>query len=114
MWKNIFHLHEPSSDPVEIKDIGSSDEEEDRTQSVTMDVDDYEDLMKKDDKEEEMEEEAEEDKEEEDLVKIVVAVIASLPHSPPKMVTSTMEIASTGEIVSTTASSIALSSLISF
>ena len=55
------------------------------------------------DKEEEMEEEVEEeDKEEDDPVKIAAVVIASLPHSPPKIVTSSrLESASIGLIAST-------------
>ena len=50
------------------------------------------------------EEELEEEKDEDDPVRIAAESIASLPHTPPKTVTS-MESTSTGEIVSTTATS---------
>ena len=104
MLKNIFHLHKPSNDPVEIKDIGSSDEEKDRTQSVTMDVDDYEDLMKKDDKE--TEEEAEDDP-----VTIAAQVMASLPHSPPKMATSSELQSSSVSVIIATNDTLSVGSL---
>lgn len=49
-WKNIYHLHEPSKDPVvEIEDDNGSDEV-DKTPDATVTIDDYEDLMKEDDK----------------------------------------------------------------
>ncbi len=106
-WKGIYHLHNPSDHPSEIKDDEEDDNDDEEVEegndSITMDVidEDLEELMK--DKEEEMEEEAkEEDKEEDDLVKIAVVVIASLPHSPPKRVTSSrLESASAGLIAST-------------
>ena len=55
------------------------------------------------DKEEEATEEAKEDDEETDPVKIVATVIASLPHSPAKLVaTSISKTTSTSLIVATT------------
>jgi hypothetical protein len=95
MWKNIYHLHEPSKNIVEIKDIDSSDEE-DETLDITINVDDYEELMKEDDKENE--EEAE--KEEDDPIKIAAQVMASLPHSPPKL--DTLQTCSSNVILATT------------
>ena len=49
MWKNIYLLHNPNEDPIEIKDYdddGDKDEdnEEDHTPCVTLDVEDYQDL----------------------------------------------------------------------
>ncbi len=110
MWKNIYHLHKPSEDLVEIKDDYSSDSEDiDGTPSITVSPGELHALMGEG-KEEEAEEE---DKEEYDPIKIAKAVIASLPHSPQKTVSSTKEIASTSEIVSTITTSIAQHSLTS-
>ena len=53
--------------------------------------------------------EEEEVEKEDDPVKIVAAVIASLPHSPPKTINSTMETGSTSKIVSITETSTAQS-----
>lgn len=104
MWKNVYHLHKSSENLVEINDYDDSDKdednEEDNTPCVTIDVEDYQELMKNDEegKEDEVEEEAkkeeEEEEEESDLVRIAIEVIASLPHSSPKTTTSSsMEIA---------------------
>ena len=49
-------------------------------------------------------------KDENDLVRIAAKAIASLPHTPPNIVTS-METTSTSEIVRTRVTSIAQSSL---
>ena len=113
VWKGIYHLHKPSDHPVEIKDDDDDEDYEEGKNSITMDVidEDLQELMKEKEEEEEVEEAVEEDKEEDDPVKIAAAVIASLPHSPPKPITSTMETTSTSEIVSTSATSIAQSSL---
>lgn len=68
--------------------------------------------MKEKEEEGKEEEALEEEKDENDPKRIVATVIASLPHSPPKTGKSTMETASTSEIVSTTTvTSIAQSSL---
>ena len=67
-------------------------------------------LMEEKDEEEKEEEAKEEDKDEEDIVRIATKEIASLPHSPPKTIISTMETTSTSMIVSTSATSIAQSS----
>ena len=64
-------------------------------------------LMKEKEEEEKEEEAKEQGKDEEDPVIILVEVITSLPHSPPKTITSSMEIAFVSEIVSTLATSIA-------
>ena len=115
MWKNIYHLHKPSKDdPVEIIDDDSSNNDEfENTSSILVSPEELHELIKDKREEDKVKEAEEENKEEDDPVKIAAAVIASLPHSPPKMVTSTKEMAST-EIMSTTASSIALSSPMSF
>ena len=65
--------------------------------------------MKEREEEEKEEEVVEEENDEDDLVRITTEDIASLPHTPPNNVTS-MEIASTSEIVSTTITSFAQSS----
>ena len=54
--------------------------------------------------EEKEEEEKEEENDEDDLVRIEAKAIASLPHTPPNIVTS-VESTSTGEIVITTTTS---------
>ena len=44
VWKDVFHLHKPSEDLVEIKDDDSDkdeDNEEDNTPCVTIDPDDH-------------------------------------------------------------------------
>ena len=59
-------------------------------------------LLRENEKKEEATEEETQDDKETNLVKIVVVVIASLPHSPSKPVTtSSEEIASIGLIVTT-------------
>ena len=109
MCKNIYLLHKPSEDLVEIKDDdddGDKDEdnEEDNTPCVTIDAKYYQDLMKNDEeeKEDEAEEEVREQKEEEesDPIRIATKVIASLPHSLVKIATSSsMETTSMSLIV---------------
>ena len=103
MWKNIYHLHEPSKDPVEIIDYDSNNDDEfDSTPSITVSLEELHELMEDKEEEDKEKEAKEEDKEEDDLVKIAAAVIASLPHSPPKTVTSSrLESASAGLITST-------------
>ena len=82
-----------------------SDYEDDNIFTITK----MKELMEKE--EEEKEEEAEEeDKEEEDPIRIAAKVIASLPHSPPRTVISTMETTPASMIVSSSATSIAQSS----
>ena len=96
IWRNVFHLQKPSEYPIEIKDDDDDDSDkdedndEDSTQFVTIDAVDYQELMKDDEeeKEEEATEEAKEDEEETNQMKIVVAVISSVPYSPEKLATS--------------------------
>ena len=114
VWRDVYHLHKPSKDLVEIKDDESDkeeDDEDDNTPSVTVTTEEMQDLMK--DREEEKKEEAEEEdnQEEEDPMRISLEVIASLPHSPPKSTISSVETASTSMIMSTTATSTTQSSL---
>ena len=62
VWKNVFHLHKPSEDLVEINDDDNDkdeDNEEDNTPCVTIDAKDYQELMK--DGEEKKEDEAKEE-----------------------------------------------------
>ena len=109
VWKDVFHLPKPSEDPMEIKDNDGDkdkDDEEDNTPCVTIDVEDYQDLMKdgEEEKEDKVEEEDKKEKDDEETnpMRIFVEVIASLPHSPPKfVVSSSMETASTSLIVTT-------------
>ena len=92
---------------MEIKDDDDDNEkdeenDEDSTQFVMVD---YQELMKDDeeDKEEEATEEAKEYDEETDPGKIVATIIASLPHSPAKLATSSsLEIDPASLIVTTT------------
>lgn len=109
VWKCVYKLHKPSDHPIEIKD-GSDDEEEDMDgdNTISMDVTD-EDLEQLEKEKEEEEVEEEEVEEEDDPVKIAAAVIASLPHSPPKTVESIMVTGSSSKIVSITDTSTAQS-----
>ena len=114
VWRDVYHLNKLAENLVEIKDDESDkeeDDEDDNTPSVIVTAEDMQDLMK--DREEAKEEEAkdEDKKEEEDPMRIAVEVIASLPHSPPKTAISTMETASASMILSSSATSIAQSSL---
>ena len=62
VWKDVFHLHKPTEDPMEIKDDDSDkdeDNEEENSPCVTVNTKDYQDLMK--DGEEEKEDEAKEE-----------------------------------------------------
>lgn len=106
MWKNIYHLHEPSKDLVEIKDDNSSEEEDD-TLDITITIDDYEELMKDDVKEREEEDE----KEENDRVRIAAQVIASLPHSPMKVSTSSGIESSSAKVITSTTDTLFVGSL---
>ena len=95
--RNVYHLQKPSEHPMEIKD-----DDEDSTQFFMID---YQEIMKDDEEEKEKEatKEEKEDDEETNLVKIAIAIIASLPHSPAKpTITSSLEIASKSMIVATT------------
>ena len=108
IWRNVFHFQKLGEYPIEIKvDDDDSDKyednDEDTTQFVTIDTIDYLKLMK-DDEEEKEEEATKEDKQEEEIdpVKIAMAIISSLPHSPVKLATSSSsEIASVDFIVTT-------------
>ena len=106
-WRNVFYLHKLSEYPVEIKDDDDDDSDKDEDndeESIQFVTADYQELLKDDEeeKEEEAVEEAKQEEEEIDLVKIVVAIIASLPHSLAKLATSSSsEIASTCLIVTT-------------
>ena len=73
-WKNIYHLHKLSDFPISISDKDDDDDQE-----------------KDEEKDDEVTPFDNVDVEEIDLVKIVRAVIASLPHSPRKtLITSSM------------------------
>ncbi len=98
MWKNIYHLHKPSVDQVEIKDEYSSNssDESDSAPSITVTPGELH-AMIEEKEEEDKEEEAEEEDKEDDPVKIAAVVITSLPHSLAKPVTSSrLESASAG------------------
>ena len=92
---------------MEIKDDDSdSDDEDDNIFIVTK----MQELMEEKEEEEKEKEGKEEDKDEEDLVRIAAKAITSLPHSPPKIVISTMETTFASIIVSSLATLIAQSS----
>lgn len=112
IWRDVYHLNKPTDGPVEIKGDHSDqeDEDDDNIPLITVTEEDMQEFMKEKEEEEKEEEAKEEDKDEEDPAIIVVEVIASLPHSPPKTVTSAIETPSASEIVSTSATSIAQSS----
>ena len=97
VWKDFYHLRQPSAEAVEIKDDDSSDDEQD-TQGVLHALADAE------------EEDKQEEDKDEDTVRIAAEVIASLPHTPPVTVTS-VESASTSEIATSTATSVIQSPL---
>ena len=98
MWKNIYHLHKQSDFLVEVKDDDSDDKEE----GTNFDTIQFDNEEIEDDKEEEATEEDKEDDEETCPMRIAAAVIASLPHSPRKLVaTSSSEIALASLIVTT-------------
>jgi hypothetical protein len=59
MWKGIYHLHKPSDHPVEIKDDGSDEDNEENNDSLIVDVTD-EDLQQLRDEEVDEEEKEEE------------------------------------------------------
>ena len=98
-WKNIYLLHKPSDYPVNVDDNNDDDkdeegDDEETTNFVTIDYEDY--------KEKEATKKETQDDEEIDLVKIATIVIASLPHSPRKLVTtSSAKATSIGLIVTT-------------
>ena len=84
-WKNIYLLHKPSDFPIIVDDNNDDDkdeegDDEETTNFVTIDYEDY--------KEQEATKKETQDDEEIDLVKIATIVIASLPHSPRKLVTT--------------------------
>ena len=106
VWRYIYHLIKPSKEIVEIKDDDISDNKDDEYDipSVTVIVGEIHALMEEREEEENKEEIVEEEKDEDDLVRIAAEAIASLPHTPPNIVTS-MESTSTSEITSTTTTS---------
>lgn len=104
-WKNIYNLHQLGDHVVHIDDKDDEDDKDD---------DDEEDVETKDDvimDDEEQEHEATEENlpkiqsiEETDPKKIVVAIMASFPHSPRKfLMPSSSEKVSTKLVVATTA-----------
>ena len=103
VWKDVYHLRQPSEEAIEIKDDDSSDNDEDEFDnipSITVTPGELHALMEEKEEEDKEEEALEEEKDEDDPIRIAVEAIASLPHTPPNTVTS-MESTSTGEIVST-------------
>ena len=81
MWKNIYHLHKPSEDPVEIKDNDSNDSDDfESTPSITVTPGELHTLMEDVEEEDKEGETLEEDEDEEDPVRIAAEVIATLPH----------------------------------
>ena len=96
-WKNIYHLHKPSVEVVEIKDDEDDEEEkgeeEDLTETTQFDSVDVE---------EDVEEEAtEEGKQDDEAENIAIVGIASLPHSPAIIAISSIETALASLIVTT-------------
>ena len=90
----MYHLRQPFIEALEIRDDDNNDEEElDNILAVTVTQGEMHALMEEE--EEDKEEEAhEEEKDEDELVRIVVEVIESFPHTPPNTITS-VELAST-------------------
>ena len=97
---------------MEIKDDDSSDEDEhDNIPAVTITQREMHALMEEREEEEDKVEEAhEEEKDEDYIVRIAVEAIGCLPHTPQNTVTS-VELASTSEIASTTVTSSTQSAL---
>ena len=100
VWKDVYHLRQSSIEAVQIKDDDRSDDEQDTQGELHALADTGE---------EDKEKEAQEEDKDEDTIMIVAEVIASLPHTPPDTVTS-VELASTGEIASSTVASVTQSS----
>ena len=100
-WKNIYYLHKPSVEPVEIKD-DEDDTDEDKEEEALTETVQFDNVEVEEDVEEEATKAAKQDDEETNLVKIVVVVIISIPHSLVKVATSRSEIASASLIVTTT------------
>ena len=109
IWRDVFHLNKTTNETIEIKD-DDSDDEDDNIPLVPVTEGEMQELMEEKEEEEKEEEAKEEDKDEEDPVIIAAEVIAYVPHSPPKTVTSSMETTSASETVSSSATSIAQSS----
>ena len=99
-WKNVYLLHKLSNFVVSVSDKEEDDDEQEKDEKD--DVEEVTHFDNVDDEEEQVQEATKEDAqdtEETDPVKIVAVVIASLPHSPSKiMKTSSLEKALVGLI----------------
>ena len=104
--KDVYHLRQPSTEVVEIKDDDNSDDEPDNIPSVTVTQGGLHALIEE---EEDKDEEAHKEEMDEDTISIVAEVIASLPHTPPDTITS-MESTSTSKNISLTVTSFTQSS----
>ena len=100
-WKSIYHLHKLGVEPVEIKDDeDDSDENKEEEEAITEKIQ-FDNVEIEEGVEEEATKEEKKHDEQTDLVKIVAVVIASLPHSPAKIATSSSKIALASLIVTT-------------
>ena len=78
MWKNIYHLHKPSEDPIEIKDNDNSESDDfESTPSIIVTPGELHTLMEDVEEEDKEGETLEEDEDEEDPVRIATEVIAT-------------------------------------
>ena len=104
-WKNAYLLQKLSDFPINLNDVDDDNNEEKYGEENDEEATHFDNI---DDEEEHKQEAIEEETqyiEEIDPIKIAIAVIASLPHSPRKILTtSSKKIASVGLIVATTTS----------
>lgn len=87
-WKNVYLLHKLSDFPIDVKDDDDEEEEEKDEEENVEEATHFDNIDDEEEQEQEATEEATQDDKETGLVKIVVIVIASLPHSPSKPVTT--------------------------
>ena len=110
VYKDVYNLKKPFGEIEKVKDDDSNDndkDEFDKIPSVIVTLGELHALVEEKEEEDKEEEALEEEKDEDDLVRIVVE--ASLPSTPPNTITS-LELASTSEIVSSTTTSLTQSS----
>jgi hypothetical protein len=105
-WKNVYLLHKMNDFAVTISEKDDDDDKEEKDKEENdEETTHFDNTDNEEEKEQEATEEETQDIEENDPIKIVAVVVASLPHSPRKVLTtSSMEIASIGLIVSNTPS----------
>ena len=91
-WKNVYLLHKPSNFLLSISDKDDKDDQEKDEEGNDEEIINFDTIDDEEEQEQEATEEGTEDDEETDPVKIAATIIASLPYSPRKpMTTSSIE-----------------------